>query len=130
MSTTASATINPREKRQFTRYEVTGYIPCTINDQHGQKMDAMFIDVSSKGMGMLMEPGPRPGDFLWITFDDDVRTRLRFRVQWVAANLDIQKIEHLHDMERIGIALMDEAAPADWDLVNYLKQFDTLEISE
>ncbi len=130
MSTTASATINPREKRQFTRYEVTGYIPCTISDQHGNIMEAMFIDVSSKGMGMLIEPGPRPGDFVWITFDDEAQTCLRFRVQWVAANPDIQKIDQLQDMERIGIALMDETAGADWDLVDFLKQYDTLEISE
>lgn len=131
MDSTSAHSLDPREKRRFTRYNISGTVPCDVFDRAGNRLEAVFMDVSVKGAGMILEPGPRPGDYLEVRFDGPQTVCLRFKVQWVASNAAIQKIADLTNMERVGLALMEPVPNhADFNFVDFLQQFGSLEISE
>lgn len=117
-----------QERRRHVRYALTGTIPGHVQGSNGVRYEVVTVDVSVRGIGLLLEPTPAVQDRLNISFDNDQGGEvLSFEVRWLSENHELTNVPGLEQMRRCGLSLLDHHVD---DLVDFLATIDCLQIEE
>lgn len=119
------ARANPRERRQFIRYALTGELPGRLTNQSGVVFNVVTVDVSRRGLGLLLDPAPEVGETLILTLEGRGGL-IPLEVRWSAVHHEFDSLPGLQSMRRCGLQAMDRKI----DLVTVLAKYDYVQIEE
>ncbi|MFW7379924.1 MAG: PilZ domain-containing protein [Oligoflexus sp.] len=120
------------DRRANPRYSLSGSLPGELRGEDGVQFNAMTVDISRRGLGLLIDPAPQPGAVIELEFDQvenipgDIKS-LQFTIRHVLES-PIHTITGLVNMKRCGIEIIDP--DRSLDLVHFFSEFDTLIIQE
>jgi hypothetical protein len=111
------------ERRTQTRFELTGTLPGKLTNQAGDVYEAICVDVSKNGLGLLVDPIPKSGEKLFL---ETPNLKLAFDIRWVSRQTLLSElVDELAATCRVGL-LID----GDTDLVEFLSAFDDIQVGE
>ena len=114
----------PQERRTETRRELIGVLPGEMVGDSGRTFDVMTVDVTSNGMGLLMEPGPYIGEEIRLQISKD--RFLLFEVRWVRQDNSLGGLgESFKELRRCGLLYLGQD-----NLIDVLSEFDNLQVGE
>ena len=116
-----------REKRSHIRYPLSGHLPGTMVNSKGEVLESLIVDISAKGLGLLLDPGPQMGDILSLQFNTDHVQEVKFEVKWSLHSDKTQQLPGLHDMCRCGLLILDDSDDS-LDLIEIMNRFDGIDI--
>lgn len=119
------ARANPRERRQFIRYALTGELPGQLTNEAGVVFNVVTVDVSRRGLGLLLDPAPEVEERLTLTLEGRGGT-VALEVRWTAIHHEFDSLPGLQSMRRCGLYVLDRKA----DLVTVLAKYDGMQIEE
>lgn len=120
------ARANPRERRQFVRYALTGELPGRLTNAAGMSFNVVTVDVSRRGMGLLLDPAPEENEKLVLTLEGPRGGNILFEVRWSAVHHEFDSLPGLSSMRRCGLMVVDRKI----DLVTVLAKYDCVQIEE
>ncbi len=124
-----SSVAQPSERRGEIRYSFYGELPARLFDEtDNHELGFVLVDISRRGLGLLVSPSPKVGTIVRLEFDEANRPPLRFRVCYLAQAI-YGNIAGLEEMKRCGCVTLADT-PAEFDLIEYLGQFTTVMIGD
>lgn len=87
----AEFVINP-EKRESVRYAVTGTPHVKLATKSGQEITFFIVDVSVKGVGIILADKLQKTEILMLEFLDDPRAIVELEVRWILACDNLNEI--------------------------------------
>lgn len=117
------------ERRRFLRFALSGELPGVIVTGNDDAFDVLPVDVSEFGLGLLLNPGPKLGDTLFLRINPDGINPMEFvfTVRWTSKESSIAELPGLSDLKHCGLELV---APIDINLVEFLASFGGVSIEE
>jgi len=119
------------DRRADPRYSISGSLPGELKSDDGHEYNVMPVDISRRGMGILIEPAPKPGAVISLEVLEDEPGKdnqiLHFTIRHVLDN-SMRSVSGLVDMKRCGIEIVDP--DRSLDLIHFFAQYDTLIIQE
>jgi len=118
-----------QDRRRHVRYTITGRLPGVLSDAEGSAFEVLPVDISLRGLGILIDPGPVSGATLTLTINhlNSGINHLVFTVKWTAMDSTMIEIPGLDQMLHCGLELVD---PTTIDLVEFLGDFAEMAIEE
>ena len=117
------------ERRGDIRFSFYGELPAVLVDESSnQELGFVLVDISRRGLGFLVAPSPKVGSIVRMQFEDPAIAPLRFRICYVAQAI-YGNIAGLEDMKRCGCTPLANT-PADFDLIEYFRQFNSVMIGD
>ncbi|SMF36487.1 PilZ domain-containing protein [Pseudobacteriovorax antillogorgiicola] len=116
-----------RAERREDRYAAYGNFPGKFSNKQGSPFSVMPIDISSRGIGLLIDPAPSVGEILSFSFvaSEDMGP-LHFRVIHVGRN-SIRPVNSLEKMRRCGLEMLPEHSV---DLISLMASQDDFMVQE
>ena len=115
-----------RDRRQDPRYALYGSLPGEFKGRRGETYHVLPVDISRRGLGLLIDPSPTEGDKIELDLSGEGHSNLSFEIKHVHES-SIVAISGLKDMKRCGLQL---AKTHEEDLLHYFANFDSLMIQE
>ncbi len=115
-----------RDRRQDPRYALYGSFPGEFKGRRGETYHVLPVDISRRGLGLLIDPSPAEGDKVELDLTGEGHANLCFAIKHVHDS-SIVAISGLKDMKRCGLELTKEQ---EEDLLHYFASFDSLMIQE
>lgn len=126
---TMKTALSGQERRQEIRYSLFGEVPARmINLATGQELTFLTIDISHRGLGLLVSPGPAEGQFVRLDFIDQQQPGLQFVCRHVHIVMD-DPVRGFESMRRCGLELSDDQQ-ANVDLIEFFARFDSVMIGD
>lgn len=126
---TMKTALSRHERRQEIRYSLFGELPARmINHATEQELTFLTIDISTRGLGLLVSPSPAEGQRIRLDFLDQSRQSLEFVVRHVHNVMD-DPVDGFESMRRCGLELNDERA-GNLDLIQFFGSFDSVMIGD
>ena len=123
------AALSGHERRQEIRYSLVGEIPARmINVATQQELTFLTIDISHRGLGLLVTPSPDEGQIIRLDFVDQRHPNLLFVCRHVHAAME-EPLLGFESMRRCGLELTDDQQ-ATFDLVECFARFDSVMIGD
>ncbi|MGE0173106.1 MAG: hypothetical protein AB7T49_09985 [Oligoflexales bacterium] len=111
------------ERRTQTRFELTGSLPGNLTSDSGDVYEAICVDVSKHGLGLLLDPIPKAGGKLYL---DTPSGKLTFEIRWVSRQTQLGALlDELSSTCRVGLLVA-----GDTDLVQFLATFDDIQVGD
>lgn len=123
---TQSSAEKAAEKRRHVRYALTGEIPGVLTNERGEALEVVAVDISQRGIGVLLVPGPERREVLTLTLRGPETLVLRFEVRWTTTEHDLEEIAELKEMRRCGLRLLTSGL----DLLEVFSALDGMTIEE
>lgn len=124
-----TARSSDHERRQEIRYSLFGEIPARmIHPGHQQELTYLTIDISQRGLGLLMTPSPAPGDIIRLDFIDASYPSLLLICRHVHLIAD-DPLQGFESMRRCGLELAEDQQ-ANVDLIEFFARFDSVMIGD
>jgi c-di-GMP-binding flagellar brake protein YcgR len=121
--------LSRQERRQEIRYSLFGELPARmINHATEQELTFLTIDISTRGLGLLVSPSPAEGQRIRLDFLDQSRHSLEFIVRHVHSVMD-DPVDGFESMRRCGLELNDERT-GNLDLIHFFGSFDSVMIGD
>ncbi len=121
--------LSGQERRQEIRYSLFGELPARmINLVTEQELTFLTIDISTRGLGLLVSPSPTEGQTIRLDFIDQTRKSLEFVVRHVH-NVMEDPVHGFESMRRCGLELNDNRA-SNLDLIQFFGSFDSVMIGD
>lgn len=120
------ARANPRERRQFVRYALTGELPGRLTNEAGTVFNVVTVDVSRHGLGLLLDPAPDEDEKLVLTLEGPRGGNVLLEVRWSTIQHEFDSLPGLQSMRRCGLLVLDRKI----DLVTVLAKYDCVQIEE
>jgi hypothetical protein len=118
-----------RERRTEDRFAFYGDIPGRmLHKSSKQVVDFLPIDISKKGMGLLLKPCPAEGEELLVEFSENAAESLRFTVRHIYEGASAS-IEGFEDMKRCGVELVPDQQ-SEFDLIEIFTRYATAIVSD
>ncbi|MBF0440822.1 MAG: PilZ domain-containing protein [Oligoflexales bacterium] len=115
------------ERRLYNRFALRGTLPGDLRDKNGNRLDIVTVDVSSNGMGLLIDPAPKIGDMLSLSMTKDGQPiDLIFKVEWIQPAAGLVDIPGVEDAKRCGVLLKNDGI----NLLELLSGFNSVHIEE
>lgn len=113
-----------RERRVETRLSILGCCPLRLQ-QDDQELDAIFLDVSSKGIGLLVEPS--------LKVDQSISVFIQDQFKWLASVRWVKRPPGLHakgvpEFHRAGLFLVGKPDSSNKSFIETLRAFHCLDI--
>lgn len=78
------------QRTETKRYILKGFLPGKLFDASGQvQLQARPIDVSKRGLGLILGQAIQVGSFVWLQFDDK---RIKLELAYCHSHLGIENI--------------------------------------
>lgn len=120
--------IKDDERRTEIRYSLSGELPARLFIQgQRQALEYVLLDVSRKGIGLLVSPSPSSGSLLELVFDKEGLS-ITLCVRHMQPLLD-ETVVGLESTQRCGCEL-HEGQQGKIDLIEYFRLFSTVLIGE
>jgi len=117
-----------KERRGEVRYSMSGELPARLSIQgQQQNLEYVLVDVSPKGLGLLLSPSPAAGSLLELVFDDGSES-IVFYLRYTRPLMD-SPIPGLESTFRCGCEL-HENLQGKINLVEYFARFPSVMIGE
>lgn len=120
-----------QDRRSEPRYSLSGTLPGEFKGQEGREFHARPVDISRRGLGLLLDPAPSPGIIIDLELEDASPEQavqvLSFTVRHVH-DTPIRCVSGLVDLKRCGLELIDPDRTID--LLHFFARYDTLIIQE
>jgi c-di-GMP-binding flagellar brake protein YcgR len=117
------------ERRQEIRYSLFGELPARlINLATEQELTFLTIDVSTRGLGLLVSPSPSEGQTIRLDFVDQSGKSLEFVVRHVHTVME-DPLRGFESMRRCGLELNDDRK-SNLDLIEFFGSFDSVMIGD
>ncbi len=110
-----------QERRFEVRYSLNGLIPIRLMSQDMAPVVAMFIDASSRGLGIIVEPKLRVDEH--VTLKLSTGLELDMMVRWIKKPIGFSTPD-TPIFHRAGLCLTN---PSDIDIVRLLEQYDCVD---
>ena len=124
-----TAVSNAQDRRQEIRYGLFGELPARlVNLSTEQELTFLTIDISQRGLGLLVSPGPAEGQSIRLDFVDQKQLRLQFVCRHVHTMMD-DTVHGFESMRRCGLELADEQK-ANCDLIELFARFESVMIGD
>jgi c-di-GMP-binding flagellar brake protein YcgR len=121
--------LSSQERRQEIRYSLFGELPARmINLTTEQELTFLTIDISSRGLGLLVSPSPAEGQAIRLDFTDQTHQSLELIVRHVHSVMD-DTVDGFESMRRCGLELNDDRA-SGLDLIEFFGSFDSVMIGD
>ncbi len=121
--------LSGQERRQEIRYSLFGELPARmINLATEQELTFLTIDISTRGLGLLVSPSPAEGQTIRLDFIDQTRKSLEFIVRHVHDVME-DPVHGFESMRRCGLELNDNLATS-LDLIQFFGRFDSVMIGD
>ncbi|MBC7532288.1 MAG: hypothetical protein H7318_11965 [Oligoflexus sp.] len=116
-----------QERRTENRCAFIGEIPGRLVHQ-SHELKFLAVDVSKRGLGILLDPCPAEGEEILVEFDQKIRGPLRFTIKHIYEGASIKEAaSETAEMQRCGIELTAGQAP-DIDLIEIFTRYVTTTI--
>lgn len=112
------------EGRKEPRFSVYGEFPGKFVNQEGAAFSVLPIDISARGIGLLIDPSPTCGSRIQLELSD--KRFLKFRVIHVQSPIK-SSVKNLEKLRRCGLEIIDHQ---DVDLIEILTSTKQLTIQE
>lgn len=116
----------PRERRQFLRYALTGDLPGRLTNAAGVVFNVVTVDVSRRGLGLLLDPAPQEDEMLTLTLEGQRGRSIVMEVRWSEQHHEFDSLPGLQSMRRCGLMAQERKI----DLVTILAKYDCVQIEE
>jgi c-di-GMP-binding flagellar brake protein YcgR len=121
--------LSSHERRQEIRYSLFGELPARmINLTTEQELTFLTIDISSRGLGLLVSPSPAEGQSIRLEFTDQTRESLELIVRHVHNVMD-DPVDGFESMRRCGLELNDDRV-SGLNLIEFFGSFDSVMIGD
>ncbi|SMF76631.1 PilZ domain-containing protein [Pseudobacteriovorax antillogorgiicola] len=70
-----------QERRTEVRYSLNGLVPLRLELEKGQVLDAIFLDASTRGLGMIVEPSLKVDQQVLLKVGGGIQ--LKMSVRWI-----------------------------------------------
>ncbi|NRA67873.1 MAG: PilZ domain-containing protein [Pseudobacteriovorax sp.] len=113
-----------QERRLEVRFNLNGLIPLSLISGNGRVLTAIFVDVSRRGLGLIIEPSLRVDEeiTLKIAGSKDVPMSVR----WVKKPLGVTA-PGVPSFHRTGICIDTTKISGTLDLTRVLEQFNCVD---
>jgi hypothetical protein len=111
-------------KRSALRYALRGNISGTFRNARGEAMEILLIDISKRGMGLLVSSGPAAGEQISLELFGADKQKLSFQVKW-SANKETEELPGIN-MRRCGLQVMEDGV----DLVEIVGKMREIQIDK
>lgn len=126
---TMKTALSGQERRQEIRYSLFGELPARmINLATEQELTFLTIDISTRGLGLLVSPSPAEGQTIRLDFIDQTRRSLEFIVRHVHSVME-DPVQGFESMRRCGLELNADPA-TNLDLIEFFGSFDSVMIGD
>jgi c-di-GMP-binding flagellar brake protein YcgR len=126
---TMKTALSGQERRQEIRYSLFGEIPARMSNlATQQELTYLTIDISHRGIGLLVSPNPMEGQVIRLDFIDQNHPSLEFIVRHVHLVME-DPVQGFESMRRCGLELKDEIA-SNLDLIEFFGSFDSVMIGD
>lgn len=126
---TMKTALSGQERRQEIRYSLFGELPARmINLATEQELTFLTIDISTRGLGLLVSPSPIEGQTIRLDFVDQTRKSLEFVVRHVHSVME-DPVRGFESMRRCGLELNDDRS-AMFDLITFFGSIDSVMIGD
>lgn len=114
----------PKSRRNHSRYALMGQLPGTFRSEDNLIHEVVPIDISTIGLGLLMDPAPNPGAKIrWETPND---SSIIFRLVWTNLAEAATSFGELSHMRRCGLLAEDQ----NKDLIAICREYGGVQIIE
>ncbi len=118
-----------KDRRNEIRYSMFGEFPGKLLHQASQdELSFLPIDISHKGLGLLVIPCPSEGSQVRVEFADSQIPSLIFVCRHVHEVLD-EPLLGFENMRRCGLELAEDQQ-ASLDLIEFFARFDSVMIGD
>lgn len=115
-----------RERRREDRYAFYGDIPGRmLHKKSNQTLAFLPVDISKKGLGLLLKPCPAEGEELLVEFSPSESLRFTIRHIYEGASVSLDGFE---DMKRCGVELAEDQQ--DVDLIEIFTRYASVIVSD
>lgn len=126
---TMKTALSGQERRQEIRYSLFGELPARmINLATEQELTFLTIDISTRGLGLLVSPSPIEGQTIRLDFVDQTRKSLEFIVRHVHSVME-DPVRGFESMRRCGLELNDDRSEM-FDLITFFGSIDSVMIGD
>ncbi|WP_176736813.1 PilZ domain-containing protein [Oligoflexus tunisiensis] len=126
---TMKTALSGQERRQEIRYSLFGELPARmINITTEQELTCLTIDISTRGIGLLVSPSPVEGQVIRVEFTDQSHPSLDFVVRHVHSVMD-DPVHGFESMRRCGLELHDDKK-SNIDLIAFFGSIDSVMIGD
>lgn len=116
-----------RERRTEDRYAFYGDIPGRmLHKASNQTVEFLPVDISRKGLGLLLKPCPAEGEELLVEFSPSESLRFKVRHIYEGATVSLDGFE---DMKRCGVELVEDQQ-SEVDLIEVFTRYATVIVSD
>jgi|GEM_PF-2359387 len=124
-----TAMSSKKDRRNEIRYSIFGEFPARmILESTGEDLLFLAVDISDKGLGLLVTPSPKIGQNIRIEFTESDLPSLSFTCRHVHEVLD-GPMSGLESMRRCGFELV-ENQQIEFNLVELFARFDSVMIGD
>ena len=109
------------EKREHIRFGLLGEFTDGVVGEKGEVYECFPVDISSRGLGLVMSPTPEDGEQIIIRVSQG---ELVFRVVW--SKPTEVGMDHLLQMSRCGLECLDEKI----DILTTFQDYNDLSIQD
>jgi len=121
--------LSGQERRQEIRYSLFGEIPASMtNLATQQELVFLTIDISHRGLGLLVSPNPTESQVIRLDFAEKNRPSLEFVVRHVHLVME-NPVQGFESMRRCGLELKDDSG-SNLDLIELFGSFDSVMIGD
>ncbi len=118
-----------QDRRDEIRYSIFGEFPAhMILESTGEDLTFLAVDISDKGLGLLVTPSPKIGQNIRIEFKEGDLPCLSFTCRHVHEVLD-GPMSGLESMRRCGFELA-ENQQVEFNLIELFARFDSVMIGD
>ena len=113
-----------QERRNDIRYSVSGLVPMELKKEDGTSIDAVFLDASRTGVGMIVEPTLKVDQQMMLKLSGSYE--LQVSVRWIKKPVGFNS-SNGPSFHRAGLSLiMDENNPK-LNLLEILENFNCVD---
>ena len=113
-----------KERRLEIRFSLNGLVPMRIQTDSKEGLVAMFIDASSRGVGLIVEPVLRVDEE--VTLKLATGMEIPMSVRWVKKPVGLSN-PNVPIFHRAGLCITDHPDHLGVDLIKILEQFDCVD---
>jgi hypothetical protein len=118
-----------KDRRNDPRYGLSGALPGEIRDKNGVVFSVMLVDISKRGLGLLIDPAPEVGSVLTLCEENSGNEDTLQLVVRHVHNSQILTIHDLQNMKRCGLEIL-QPKQGELDLIQRFSTCDMLLIQE
>jgi c-di-GMP-binding flagellar brake protein YcgR len=111
-------------RREHSRFSLMGSLPGTFKTTDQTPLEVLPVDVSASGLGLLIDPAPKPGD--QIEWQSPNSGKMKLKLIWSIEAEVGTSFDELSKMRRCGLVLED----SNLDLIEICKNQNGLQIIE